>query len=384
MLASLAVCLSCLPVVCQEPDLDTSSEEIAVLIQQLDGDRYETRKQAWRSLIRLGIAAIEPVEAAVLTQTENRELQTRGLEVLEALVFDGAPEVKQAASDSLVRIVMADTSNTAQRIANRILATYARAASEQAQEELRKLGAKLDEARVAIQIGPPVPGDQATQSISLGADWHGKPADLERLKLLPQLKTVSLSGPQITDDYLEYIGRVDSVELVVISKTKITARGLAHLGQLSSLQRLLVRETKIADEGDVVAAISNLKATQVRLIHTGLDDATVGRLVAAIPATKMSLHFGAFLGVGPVQPAFGEPGDQTKQCELGLVSPGSAADKAGLQEHDIITKYDGQPITHFEELREHIGHHSPGRVVKIEIQRAGKTLVKEVTLGELQ
>jgi C-terminal processing protease CtpA/Prc len=98
----------------------------------------------------------------------------------------------------------------------------------------------------------------------------------------------------------------------------------------------------------------------------------------------MSLHFGAFLGVGPVQPAIGEPGDQTKQCELGLVSAGSAADKAGLQKHDIITKYDGQPITHFEELREHIGHHSPGRVVKIEIQRAGKTLVKEVTLGELR
>lgn len=374
----------CLPGICQESGLDATPAEVAVLVEQLDGDRYEVRKNARQSLIRIGAAAIEPIEAAIVQNVDNRELQTQGLKVLESLVFEGAPDVKQAASDSLVRIVMTDTSSSATRIANRVLATYAQAATRKAKEELRKLGAQLQGGVPVMQLGQVAAGEDVTQAVRLAEKWRGQPDDLQRLKLLPQLKSVTLVGPRITDSYLDVISEVDTVEAVEIREAKVTARGLGQLGRLDSLQTLSVRNTNLVEDGDIVSAVASLKATRVRLITTGIDDETVGKLIALIPSTKMELHFGAFLGVGPVQPVFDDQGEQVKQCELGLVSPDSAADKAGLRENDIITKYDDKPITHFEQLREYIGQHTPGRVVKIEIQRAGKTIVKEVTLGEIQ
>ncbi|MEM8983364.1 MAG: DegQ family serine endoprotease [Pseudomonadota bacterium] len=64
------------------------------------------------------------------------------------------------------------------------------------------------------------------------------------------------------------------------------------------------------------------------------------------------------------------------------VSPGSAAEKAGLQLEDIIIGVDDKTITDANELRNAIGLMAAGEVVRIRIVRDGRTRTVRATLGE--
>ncbi|HHW49223.1 MAG TPA: PDZ domain-containing protein [Clostridiaceae bacterium] len=62
-----------------------------------------------------------------------------------------------------------------------------------------------------------------------------------------------------------------------------------------------------------------------------------------------------------------------------LMSP---AEKAGIKERDIITKFDGQPVKSIDELNKLKNKHKPGDEVEIEVYRDGKTLKLKIVLGE--
>jgi serine protease Do len=64
------------------------------------------------------------------------------------------------------------------------------------------------------------------------------------------------------------------------------------------------------------------------------------------------------------------------------VIPGSAADKAGLREGDIILEVDGQKITPQNSLAKVIQTHNPGDKIVLKILREKKELILEATLGE--
>lgn len=65
----------------------------------------------------------------------------------------------------------------------------------------------------------------------------------------------------------------------------------------------------------------------------------------------------------------------------GVVS-GSPAEKAGLQERDIITKVDGKKVDEDHNLSTLIEGQKPGDKVKLTVLRDGKEQITEVTLGE--
>lgn len=67
---------------------------------------------------------------------------------------------------------------------------------------------------------------------------------------------------------------------------------------------------------------------------------------------------------------------------LSYVAPDSPASKAGLLEHDILTKVDGNAINSQDTLREQILTHEPGDEVMVDIIRKGKPEELKVTLGE--
>jgi serine protease Do len=72
-----------------------------------------------------------------------------------------------------------------------------------------------------------------------------------------------------------------------------------------------------------------------------------------------------------------------KQPEGALVSsvmPGSAAAKAGLQQGDVILKYNGQPINESGDLPTLVGMAKPGDTASLEIWRSGKKLTLPATL----
>jgi putative serine protease PepD len=65
------------------------------------------------------------------------------------------------------------------------------------------------------------------------------------------------------------------------------------------------------------------------------------------------------------------------------VVPDSAADRAGLQPDDTITRLGETKIEKFTDLQEAIREHPPGAKVKIEFSRGGETIQSVVDLGRL-
>jgi serine protease Do len=64
------------------------------------------------------------------------------------------------------------------------------------------------------------------------------------------------------------------------------------------------------------------------------------------------------------------------------VQPGSGAEKAGLQAKDLIVAVGGKPVQAYFQLHYALGRLSAGDKVKLEIDRGGKKIEVEVTLGE--
>jgi S1-C subfamily serine protease len=63
------------------------------------------------------------------------------------------------------------------------------------------------------------------------------------------------------------------------------------------------------------------------------------------------------------------------------VEPGSPAAAAGLQQGDIVTAIEGQPIDDEHPLDALLTQYAPGQTVELEILRDGSTQTVSVTLG---
>jgi hypothetical protein len=76
-----------------------------------------------------------------------------------------------------------------------------------------------------------------------------------------------------------------------------------------------------------------------------------------------------------------EPGDGV---HLGHVVPGSAAERAGLRDGDIVVRVGDTPVNTFEELRSAIRARQPGDVVRLVYLRDGRDHVTSATLERSQ
>ena len=86
------------------------------------------------------------------------------------------------------------------------------------------------------------------------------------------------------------------------------------------------------------------------------------------------------------QKAKGETPDlgTVKGVYIDKVSDGSAAEEAGLEKGDVITKIDGKEVSKMSELQEQIAQHKPGDKVKITYLRSKKAKTIDVTLRNAQ
>jgi putative serine protease PepD len=83
-----------------------------------------------------------------------------------------------------------------------------------------------------------------------------------------------------------------------------------------------------------------------------------------------------WLGLSTTASATGASGAQ-----VGSVTSGSPADKAGVREGDIVTKVDGKAITDPDGVADAIASHAPGDRIEVELSRGGAEQTFEVTLG---
>jgi serine protease Do len=85
---------------------------------------------------------------------------------------------------------------------------------------------------------------------------------------------------------------------------------------------------------------------------------------------------------GP-QPYLGVEGDpDAKICKLVRITPGSAAEKAGLKKNDVVTRFGDKSIGSFDDLRRQIAQRKPGEEVTLEVQRGEDTMTLRIRLGK--
>jgi len=68
-------------------------------------------------------------------------------------------------------------------------------------------------------------------------------------------------------------------------------------------------------------------------------------------------------------------------AQVGAVTSGSPADKAGLQKGDVITAVDGKSVVSANALTVAVGSHAVGDKVELTVQRNGTTKTITATLG---
>ncbi len=73
---------------------------------------------------------------------------------------------------------------------------------------------------------------------------------------------------------------------------------------------------------------------------------------------------------------------QAHGVEITMVDQDAPAGKAGLREHDVITSFNGKPVTEEEQLREMIGDSAPGSTVALGISRDGQNMTVNVKLAQ--
>jgi len=69
-------------------------------------------------------------------------------------------------------------------------------------------------------------------------------------------------------------------------------------------------------------------------------------------------------------------------AKISEVNSGSPAQNGGVRSGDVVTAIDGQKVTSAEGLIVAIRTHRPGEVIKLSLERDGKTVQVSVTLGE--
>jgi hypothetical protein len=174
--------------------------------------------------------------------------------------------------------------------------------------KLVPLGADLN-----IQIEPIDPPNAAqVLTLRLGDRWHGTTEDLRQVAELKHQRYFRLEGAAINDDVANFFADKEKLAVLQLFDTKVSS-----------------------------AAVDALKAKH--------------------PDAIIYLRNQALLGVSAENNAAG--------VRVMFVQPGSAAEKAGIKQGDIIATIEGHKLPDFDRLTARIAQHQPGDKVDIEISR---------------
>ena len=97
--------------------------------------------------------------------------------------------------------------------------------------------------------------------------------------------------------------------------------------------------------------------------------------------TLMGVSHGSSAALGVV-PDYSQGDDSHGGVRISGTVPGSAAEKSGLKEGDVITQFDKTKIDNLIDLSNALAEAKPGQKVKLQVKRGGKMIEIEATLTE--
>jgi S1-C subfamily serine protease len=109
-----------------------------------------------------------------------------------------------------------------------------------------------------------------------------------------------------------------------------------------------------------------------KVVHTGRAYLGVGATDSGSAASGNGSPFGS-----------GNPTPSIPGALVNNVAQGSPAAAAGIQQGDIITAINGQPVTSESDLLVGLAHAKPGQTTSITVNRNGQTITLHAKLGEL-
>ncbi|MBE0557526.1 MAG: PDZ domain-containing protein, partial [Proteobacteria bacterium] len=75
---------------------------------------------------------------------------------------------------------------------------------------------------------------------------------------------------------------------------------------------------------------------------------------------------------------------ENKGALVAQVTPGGPADKAGIEQGDVIVKFDGKPVADSKELPRLVAATPVGKTITVEVMRDGKEVDCRTTVGEME
>jgi S1-C subfamily serine protease len=260
-------------------------------------------------------------------RSHKLETSTRAVGVLARLLDLDDAQIEESAEAVLEEIAGSRVTSAATRAQTALLG-YRERRQDRVLAKFRQLGANV----TATALGD---GEYNAVDITIGEGWQGANDDLAALKRVPSLRRLSIYQAAVDDTALKH---------------------LAPLKQLKNLD----------------------------LFGAGISSEGAERLKTAMAGTTVERRKGGLLGV---------TGDRFARgggCLITFVQAGTAADKAGLQAGDVITKFEGKSVDDFDSLTALIATKGGGEMVELELERqiqAGEkiekqTLTKKATLDQ--
>ncbi len=332
-----------------------SNQQIAGWIAQLDADQFLEREAATEQLVLAGPVVIQPLLDSI-QPAQSMEARVRGVFVLKQLALADDEPTREAAGLALERIVAMQLGTPSQKAAQ-TLDALSLLRQRRALDEMIRLG--------ALTIPERTQQIEYVYGLEIGDGWRGTDQDLRRLRWLPNLRQVVLTGDKVRDSWFEHVSQLVELNTLTVNRAPITAAAAGHLAPLQALKLLELKYVPIGDEA--VNDLAKLAAMDtMKLYGTEISPAGGERLRLALPLARIDLRAGAFLGIS---------GDHhTLGCLISTVRPNTAASQAGLNPGDIIVTYQGERVGDFDALTALISKNRPGDKVAIQYVRNADSL----------
>lgn len=314
------------------PDSPPSTRELESWLEALDDERFLTREKATEQLRKAGLAALVLMQERLPGQ--SLEAASRSLAIVQAWGLSRDQQLQDAAYLLLKKIAAGDGP-----IPQRAAQMFAKLQDTRrviVLRELEGLGAKIH--RRVVFDG--VTTEEVIDSVEIGPDWKGLPADLQRLGWLSGVNQLALVGANVGDEALTAASAAQGVRSLQIYRAKVTDAALSK-----ALEQL--KPTSIGvyyvDVGDAIApALEKLVGvTTLRLYGTKVERAAADKLQAQMTG-KVDFRLGGFLGVGCTT--------VDGQCVISRVQEKSPADVHGIKADDVVLRVGDKPVAGFEDL----------------------------------